>query len=93
MDEQEVLALFDHEILADRGHGHILLEQPPSADCLGRARKILACQGGAIVAERQVPPRWLIVTLEGGDIRDAALRLAESGFVILKGANSLQRIG
>jgi hypothetical protein len=91
MDEQEAFAAFDHEVLTDRGYAHILLEHPQSGACLGRARAIMVSLGGAIVEERQVPPKWIIVKLAGGDIRDAALKLAESGYLVLKGANSLQR--
>jgi len=89
MDEQEALAAFDEEVRANHRHGHLLLGQPPAAD-LDRARSILQCQGGAIVMERHLSPRWLLVTLEGGDIRDAALKLAERGFMVLRGANAAQ---
>ena len=91
MNEREILAIFDREVLADRAHGHILLEQPRSAACLGRARMILAQLGRAVLKEVCLPPRWLLVALEEGDVRDAVLVLGESGFTVLKGANSLQR--
>jgi hypothetical protein len=91
IDEREAFAVFDHEILTDRGHAHILLEQPQSGASLDSARAIIVSLGGAIIEERQVPPTWLIVTLEGRDIRDTVLKLAESGYPVLKGANALQR--
>jgi len=93
MEEQTPLSAFDREVLADREHGHVLLERPPSADGLKRARAILSRLGGAILNEKLLPPEWLIVTLEEGDIRNAVLALVESGFTVLKGANSLRRLG
>ena len=85
MDKQQALTIFDQEVLKDQLHAHILLEQPRSSACLGQVREVMARLGGAIVEERQIPPKWLIVKVKTADIRDIALRLAELGHVVLKG--------
>ena len=85
MDKQQALTIFDQEVLKDQLRAHILLEQPQSSDCLDQVRQIMVSLGGAILEERQMPPKWLMVKLEAADIRDVALRLAELGHVIVKG--------
>jgi hypothetical protein len=84
----ETLEEVGHEIKADRGHAQILLRITDSSKFDAEAERIVEDLGIHIIEKSYLSTQWILFKLDVRDMRNAALKLTEHGFVI-KGINAL----
>jgi hypothetical protein len=88
MTYEESLEELDVEIKADRRYAQILIKITDLLKSDKEAENIIESLGAHIVAKTRLSPYWVLFTLNVRDMRDAALKLTEHGFIV-KGINAL----
>jgi hypothetical protein len=89
MARKHFLEELNQEVKADRTHAQILIKITPSSKALEEAKRIIEDSGVHIIETKHLSTNhWILLRLDVKDMRDAALKLTEHGFVI-KGINAL----
>jgi hypothetical protein len=72
-------------------HAQILIQLEGEATTLERVLEVLRTTGVEMIRYQMVReewPRWIIVVLASGDMRQAVLKLSEAGFLKTRGINA-----
>lgn len=78
---------FDYEMKPDGDHAQILIEIYPSSKPYAEAKKIIESLGIHILKVTHLSLNRILLELDAEDMRGAALKLSENGFLNIKGYN------
>ncbi|MBM4278456.1 MAG: hypothetical protein FJ130_11355 [Deltaproteobacteria bacterium] len=83
-DDEEL----DHGIKADQKYAQILIKMNDLSISEREAEELIESLGLQIVSKNRLSTYWVLFKLNVRDMRDAALKLTEHGFIV-KGINAL----